>query len=360
MDIQERLSMSYYKEIAVINEEHEITLVQNLHTRKIFVKKILETYNVDVYRYLKDHPIPHTPRIYDLFQCYDRLVIIEEYITGDTLESLLSQGYSFTESEIRDIVIQLCDILSCLHACQPPIIHRDIKPSNIIKTPANVIFLLDMNAAKYQSDEKQEDTTLLGTKGYAAPEQYGFGTSNVQTDIYALGMLINTLVLGEFSTTPKRDHPFYSIIKKCTQLNPADRYKDVSSIKRLLHNKSVQSESETVPLTGLRSYLPPGFRTLHPLKMLVAAIGYFAIFSFSLSMQIENASPPSLAIQRGFLLVMLLSIVLCTFNYRNIQQASAFNKARGPFFRIAYIVMLDFMIFSTLLVLMICITALLP
>lgn len=360
MDIQERLSMSYYKEIAVINEEHEISLVQNQHTHKIFIKKVLDVYNSEIYRYIKDHPIAHIPKIYDLFQCNDRLVIIEEYISGDTLESLLDHGNSFTNDEIRDIIIQLCDILSCLHKCDPPIIHRDIKPSNIVKTPSGEIFLLDLNAAKYQSTEKTEDTMLLGTKGYAAPEQYGFGTSNVQTDIYALGMLMNTLFFGEFSATIYNDPEFSGIIRKCIQLNPADRYKDVNSIKKILQNNRSSANPQKVPLNGWKSYLPPGFRTLNPLKMIIASVSYVFIFWLSTALQEEGVSPINLAIQRFFFLLIFLSIIFFTCNYRNIQQFFPFCKTRNIFLKILAVVLMDFIIFASLFVFMVLITSMFP
>ena len=76
----------------------------------------------------------------------------------------------------------------------PAIIHRDIKPSNIIITAYNRAVLLDFNAAKYYSCQSTEDTVLLGTQGYASPEQYGFGSSSPQTDIYSMGILFRELL----------------------------------------------------------------------------------------------------------------------------------------------------------------------
>lgn len=84
-----------------------------------------------------------------------------------------------------------------MHSYYLPIIHRDIKPSNVIVTNDGIVKLLDMNAAKYYKGNAEEDTHLIGTVGYAAPEQYGFGESSVQTDIYALGVLLNYLIVGD-------------------------------------------------------------------------------------------------------------------------------------------------------------------
>lgn len=94
---------------------------------------------------------------------------------------------------------ELCEILEKLHSANPPIVHRDIKPSNIIITNYDHVILLDFNAAKYFTDPNTSDTILLGTKGYAAPEQYGFGSSTPQTDIYAVGILLKELVIISLS-----------------------------------------------------------------------------------------------------------------------------------------------------------------
>lgn len=352
MDIQERLSMSYYKEIAVINESHKISLVQHQQTQKIFVKKILDVYNPDIYSYLKDHPIPHTPKIYEIFECENRLTIIEEYVSGDTLESLLEQGISFTNAEIRNIVIQLCDILTDLHECEPPIIHRDIKPSNIMKTPSGEIVLLDLNAAKYQSFEKTEDTTLLGTKGYAAPEQYGFGVSNVQTDIYALGMLMNTLASGGFSATVCKNSEFSPIIKKCIRLKPSERYKDMLSIKKVLQNAVPVTNSSKAPKDWKR-FLPPGFRTLNPFHMLVSSAGYLMIFWLCLTLKVEDATPTGLIIERIFCFIIFLSIVLCTCNYLNLQRFFPPCSTHNKPLKILSVILLDFIAAASVFIIMV-------
>lgn len=96
----------------------------------------------------------------------------------------------------------LCEILEKLHSVTPPIVHRDTKPSNIIITNYEHVVLLDFNAAKYFADTDTADTILLGTKGYAAPEQYGFGSSTPQTDIYALGILLKELVKSLYHLFP--------------------------------------------------------------------------------------------------------------------------------------------------------------
>lgn len=127
----------------------------------------------------------------------------------------------------------LCNILEALHSMTPPIIHRDIKPSNIIITSYNYAMLLDFNAAKQFSGQNESDTVLIGTPGYAAPEQYGFGSSSPKTDIYSLGIVLREM-LG--SITPVPDiapilHRLNLIAERCTQMTPAARYQSVVELK---------------------------------------------------------------------------------------------------------------------------------
>ena len=187
MDYSHRLSVSYYKTIATLNESHKIYLVQHQKTNKIYVKKILDVYNKDIYLYLSQNHICGIPQIIDLYEdeYKNQLTVIENYVSGYSLEDKMNTSDLNIDS-IYQYMLELCSILEKLHSYQPPIIHRDIKPSNVIITEHNHVILLDFNAAKYFTDSSANDTVLLGTKGYAAPEQYGFGSSTPRTDIYAL------------------------------------------------------------------------------------------------------------------------------------------------------------------------------
>ena len=362
MDIESRLSLSYYKEVATINEQRGITLVQDIRTGRIFVKKVLGIYNPGIYHYLRSHPIPHTPRIYEIYEENNILTVIEEYISGDTLSQLLEHGYQFTNDQIRNIAGRLCVILMAFHNATPPIIHRDIKPSNVILTPSGEIFLLDFNAAKYHTETKSEDTTLLGTKGYAAPEQYGFGISTVQTDIYALGMLLNTLVLGTFSQTAAEGNEFTPLIRKCTRLDAQERYKNVEQIYHILQKRdSINTQNQTpiakpfenTRIANILSCLPPGFRHLSPLRMFLAIPVYAFLIWLALTLEVENSTPTSLWFQRICCLFAFIAIIFFTCNYKNMQDSLQLNRIRNVWFRLIAILLADAAIFIAVLILMI-------
>ncbi len=150
------------------------------------------------------------------------LIIIEEYIQGI---SLVEAGLS--ESSLLTAMKELCDVLGFLH--KRGILHRDIKPSNILLANDGHIRLIDFDAARTVKEQMSRDTTLLGTRGYAPPEQYGFSQTDERADIYAFGITFRQLL--EKSAHKKR---YKKIIQKCTYLNPDERYSSMDQVKKAL------------------------------------------------------------------------------------------------------------------------------
>ncbi|MBQ3434092.1 MAG: serine/threonine protein kinase, partial [Selenomonadaceae bacterium] len=150
-----------------------------------------------------------------------------EYINGETLEEIVQRDGPLSESNAVQILMQLCVIVNGLHSYYPPIIHRDIKPSNMI-LQGERIRLIDFDAARLYKDGKEEDTHLLGTKGYAPPEQYGQGQTDPRSDIYSLGVTFKEL-LGTNCGGRLKD-----ILDKCTAYYPDDRFQDVDELKDAL------------------------------------------------------------------------------------------------------------------------------
>lgn len=225
-----KFPISFYKEIAPLHEEHQICIVQHIETRKIYIKKVMSIYNMDVYEELFRHPVRNIPRIYAMYETEQTLTIIEEYISGDTLQEIIDICTCLSPYDVLTYSIQLCTILNDLHNANPPIIHRDIKPSNVMITEDGRVVLIDLNAAKQFHTEKARDTKLIGTEGFAAPEQFGFGSSTSRTDIYAIGMLMQTL-LGPVASNNPMIQP---IIQKCLEMNPKDRYSSAEELRNVL------------------------------------------------------------------------------------------------------------------------------
>ena len=328
MTIEQELELSYYQQVADIDAEHSVYLVQDTRSKEFFVKKLLTIYNIDIYRYLQSHPIANTPRIHLLSEDNNVLTIIEEYIPGETLEDLLKRSKTLPEKQVLEIVAKLCVILADFHHCSPAIVNRDIKPSNIKITSEGVIKLLDMNAAKWSKAGADKDTRLLGTQGYAAPEQYGFGPSSALSDIYSVGVLINVMLCGEFPNKKIAGGQLGKIARKCVELSPSARYQSIDELLDALADLSIGANIIPGRTPNWRKFLPPGFRTNRPVRYIFSALGYLVLFYFGLTLEVENAGTVELILNRIFFTIMCLCIVLFNGNYLGIQNKFILTKSK--------------------------------
>ena len=222
---EEMLSLSMYQDESFLDEDKDIILVRNTESGKLFVKKLLTVYDKSIYAYLMDHPVMHMPRIVEIYESSNCLIVIEDYIEGNTLADMLEDAV-IPEEKAIDIVRSVCKVLLTLHTLEVPIIHRDIKPSNVILSSDGSVFLLDMNVAKWYDPEKTDDTRHMGTQYYAAPEQLGYGlkASSPKADVYALGVLMNVMLTGHFPKEQKATGGVWSIIERCISLDEGKRF----------------------------------------------------------------------------------------------------------------------------------------
>lgn len=347
MNLDDLASLSCYKEIATLDDDHGVYLVQHAETQQVFVKKLITEYDLSLFRFLKENHIPNTPIIYELFESEGFIIIIEEYISGKSLQTILDNRCPLTEQETAGIICQLCSILNSLHSVNPPIIHRDIKPSNIMISQEGKVTLLDMDAAKWYHDEKNQDTKLLGTHGYAAPEQYGFGASDVRTDIFSLGVLMNVMLTGFFPNQKKAEGRLGAIIEKCIKLDPAERYSSVNEITAALTgNNSELSKSSS----KYKRWLPPGFRSSTPWKMVVASLCYIAIFLFGLTLAIPANKPLLAFVGKTSFIVTGLAIVFFSANWMNILDHMKINTIKSTGLRIFLIILFDLVLVLILMI----------
>ena len=222
---EEVLMLSMYSEEGCIDGRGDVLLIKNKEKGKLYVKKYLTTYNRSIYDYLKEHPINHMPRIYDVCESDNCLIVIEEYIVGRTLGEILDNG-PVPKEEALSIIKNLCTIVNTLHTLPNPIIHRDIKPTNVIISDGNEVILLDMNVAKWYDPDESDDTRYLGTQNFAAPEQVGYGlsASSTKSDIYAIGILLNIMITGKFPKEARPEGELWNLIERCISLDAKDRY----------------------------------------------------------------------------------------------------------------------------------------
>ncbi|WP_242623699.1 serine/threonine protein kinase [Intestinimonas massiliensis (ex Afouda et al. 2020)] len=206
-----------------------VRLIRHKSTGKKFILRQF-TGNPEVYQKLLDYTCPNLPTVYEVAANETDNLVLEEYIQGDTLGFLL-KGALFTPEETRKIVIQVCRALWVLHSIGA--VHRDVKPENIILR-GNEAVLIDFDAARLHKPEHDTDTQILGTTGFAAPEQYGLSQSDLRTDIYSVGILINVMLTGEHPSKKLAEGRMGHIVDRCTHVNPQRRYKNVLRLMEAL------------------------------------------------------------------------------------------------------------------------------
>ncbi|MDZ4991996.1 protein kinase [Clostridium perfringens] len=230
---------SNYEELTELcsNKKSKILLAKSNINNKIYVKKILKVYNKEVYEKLKNLKSINLPKIYEIFEEEGRLIVIEEFINGSTIEDVLKSGKVFDEETALGFMITLCDALEELHSLKPSIIHRDIKPSNVIINNDGILKLIDYDVSRIYKEDKNKDTVILGTVGYASPEQLGFDQTDGRTDIYAMGVLLNVMVVGKHPIEKAIEGQLKDIVSKCTMLIADERYQSVQDLKIALENE---------------------------------------------------------------------------------------------------------------------------
>lgn len=254
-----------YQDLGRLDESKEIYLMRDMQTGLLYVRKTISLQEEDVFERLRQARLPGIPAIRELVDNGNgTCTVIEEYIQGMTLQQIMEREGRLTEKRIRSLMISLCRILEPVHKMDPPIIHRDIKPSNIIVTQSGQVYLLDFGAARQYDVSNEFDTRYMGTAEFAAPEQYGFRQTDVRTDIYNIGTTMNFLLTGSNPRSLPEDKGLGRVIRRCMEMDPAERYQNLTELEKALSGKP----GHFVP------WLPVGFRSLHPVKILAAAVFY--------------------------------------------------------------------------------------
>ena len=185
-----------------------------------------------------DHPA--LPRIVDIIDNGITIYVVMDYIEGESLDKILNEYGAQSEELVIGWAKQLCDALSYLHSQKPSIIYRDMKPANVMLKPEGNIKIIDFGIAREYKEQNLADTTVLGTKGYAPPEQYS-GQTDPRSDIFAIGMTMHHLLTG---IDPRNGEPYAPvrqwnpelsegiemIIDKCVQPAAENRYQSCEDL----------------------------------------------------------------------------------------------------------------------------------
>jgi serine/threonine protein kinase len=299
----------------------EVYLAENIKLGTLWsIKKIKKSsflycdrkYDLDAEaNILKKLSHPSLPKIFDILEDEKSIYLVVEYIEGESLDKKLYSHGRFSEKRVVDWAIQLCDVLSYLHTQKPkPIIYRDMKPSNIILASDGQIKLIDFGIAREYNYGAESDTICLGTKGYAAPEQYGGGQSSEVTDIYSLGVTLHQLLTGAdpsqppYQLKPVRAYDsdlseeIEDIIYKCTRPDPKERYSSAAQLKKDFEILAEAGPSGQVILNESKAYgvdWKNGFSN-RPFKKLVLTVWDNAEFGCELAYTIAKSSGYTVAL----------------------------------------------------------------
>ena len=328
MTLEEESRLSFYRELTVLDEKKNIVLVQDIRNSELCVKKTIDIYSRDVYEQLASVRIEGVPAVKECVADEGKLIVVEEYVQGRSLKQVLDEQGLLNEEQAYDIAVQLADILVRLHQLEPAIVHRDIKPSNIIIEKNGHVNLIDFNAARHVNADKNEDTRMLGTVYFAAPEQFGFGQSDERTDIYGLGATINYIMTGDKPGAGIAECRFSDILKKCLMVDAKDRYQSAEELRGVLdmlnYNAHTQDNGKDRTAFGgdnvalivrvcenikfvfvnwyrksqiskgdvnssWRKYLLPGFRSLNIISCIAALIWYAVIVMLTFGLTVSDS-----------------------------------------------------------------------
>ena len=365
MTLEEESRLSFYRELTVLDEKKNIVLVQDIRNSELCVKKTLDIYSRDVYEQLASVRIEGVPAVKECVADDGKLIVVEEYVQGRSLKQVLDEQGLLNEEQAYDIAVQLADILVRLHQLEPAIVHRDINPSYLIIEKNGHVNLIDFNAARHVNADKNEDTRMLGTVYFAAPEQFGFGQSDERTDIYGLGATINYIMTGDKPGAGIAECRFSDILKKCLMVDAKDRYQSAEELRGVLDmlNYSIVQDNRkkaetafgkdnTISVvrtyrnirdiivkmyrkyqkrnydidTSWRRYLLPGFRRLNVVYCLIALVWYAVIVWMTITFAVTDSKTGipvtggELTMYKIAVFVLLFGMTMWFGNYLNIRR----------------------------------------
>lgn len=267
---------AYYKEIGLLGEDEKtaMKLVRNEEGNTLLCKRI-DSSLLPIYRKLINVEHENIVTVYGITKDEYGILVVMEYFPSKTLEEKMLENGIFSIRDIAKGVSTIHDL---------GIVHRDLSANNILIDKSGRVKITDFGIARMYDKDKNADTRILGTHGYAAPEQFGFIQTDRKADVYAIGVLMNVMLSGKMPNEKlyKGDSKLMDIIQRCTSMKPADRY-EIEEIVDLLGYKI--SNISILKRRIIKSI--PGFRSGNKVKMTLAIIEYlymtYIYFAFGIA-----------------------------------------------------------------------------
>ena len=216
-----------YSLVSVLSDKNEckvLKLKNKDNNNHIVVRSFPKV--ISAYEELYNINAQNLPLIYDVINCDDGQIVLEEFIEGVTISEVMESG-NYHYLGTRKVIRAVCHALNVLH--ERNLVHRDIKPENVVIGKDGRVVLIDFNAARKISSAIK-DTVIMGTVGYASPEQLGVAQSDARTDIYAVGVLLNVMITGKHPSEKLAKGKAGRIVRKCTNVNPDERYQSAEKL----------------------------------------------------------------------------------------------------------------------------------
>lgn len=220
-----------YSLVSMLSDKNKckvLKLKNKEHDKYIVVRSFPKV--ISAYEELYAINCANLPLIYDVINLDDGQIVLEEFIEGVTIADVMESG-KYRYMGTRKVLRSICNALIVLH--ERNIVHRDVKPENVMIAKDGRVVLIDFNAAR-QISNASKDTVVMGTVGYASPEQLGVTQSDARTDIYALGILLNVMITGKHPSEKLAKGKAGRIVRKCTSVNPDERYQSAEKLANIL------------------------------------------------------------------------------------------------------------------------------
>lgn len=262
-----------YKIIKSINDK---TKIADCNGKTVVVKEI-PLADTEMFQKLSTINNPNVVSFFGTTVIGNKFYAVEEFVSGVVLTDYVNMKNGLSKDETIRIAVQICNGLKAVHSLG--IVHRDITPNNIMITKDGIAKIIDFGISRTTKANQSCDTQILGTQGYAAPEQFGFHQTNSKADIYSVGVLINYMQTLKLPSEELADNSLTEIVLKCTQIDENNRYRDIEALSMALKNKR-----------RLKQWIKslPGFRKGVWWHILIA-VPYYLALGFCLFMSIVSA-----------------------------------------------------------------------
>lgn len=209
---------------------------------------------MEIMKKMADRKLSGIPKAYRIFEENGEVYLVREYIEGMSLAQMVLQKGGISEAEICRISRKICQTAEQFQNPDEPMIHRDIKPENIVVTPGGEVVFIDFGTMRSYKKDGSRDTFVMGTRGTAAPEQYGYTQTDQRTDVYAIGQTMLYMVSESYEMNQLSEcavsRRMKKIIEKACSFEPDKRYGDAAQLRRAVEKCQANNRKKVYKKAG--------------------------------------------------------------------------------------------------------------